>query len=203
MIDKQDIEDIYSLSPMQESMLIQYAIDRTTTAYVEQFDFTLRGELDVDRVDGSLNALIAKYAVLRTVFSFGNTETPWQIVLKRRTASAHRADLRDMDPDARVAYVERFKRDDREKGFDLSGGLLLRLSRTSSRSTSGSTRPPTRPRPRERRIRTSATSRGSRPRTETRRGITGVPSSRGTRRPSISRGSRAHRRRSGWPCTGS
>jgi amino acid adenylation domain-containing protein/non-ribosomal peptide synthase protein (TIGR01720 family) len=128
MIDKQDIEDIYSLSPMQESMLIQYAIDRTTTAYVEQFDFTLRGELDVDRVDGSLNALIAKYAVLRTVFSFGNTETPWQIVLKRRTASAHRADLRDMDPDARVAYVERFKRDDREKGFDLSGGLLLRLS---------------------------------------------------------------------------
>jgi fengycin family lipopeptide synthetase E len=128
MLNKENIQDVYGLAPMQECMLVQYAKDPETTAYVEQFDFTLQGELHTELLEQSFNLVIKKYSALRTVFSYRKTDHPRQVVLKNRSLQLAVEDFSCMDACALTAMLEDFKLNDRRKGFDLSADLLLRAT---------------------------------------------------------------------------
>ncbi len=128
MLNKENIQDVYGLAPMQECMLVQYVKDPQTTAYVEQFDFTLQGELQVELLEQSFNLVIQKYSALRTVFSYRKTDHPRQVVLKKRNFELAIDDFSGIDTSMLVAALEEFKLNDRRKGFDLSADLLLRAT---------------------------------------------------------------------------
>ncbi len=128
MLRKEDVQDIYGLAPMQEGMLIQHARAASSDAYVEQFDFVLEGEIDCAALKASLDALVSKYDVLRTIFSFRKTDLPRQIVLKSRAPQLDCADYSGSEPRAAAAAVEDFKLQDRRRGFDLSSDMLLRVA---------------------------------------------------------------------------
>jgi amino acid adenylation domain-containing protein len=128
MLSKENIQDIYGLAPMQEGMLIHYARDATTEAYVEQFSFVIEGEIDYPVLQKSLDALVIKYDVLRTIFSFRKTDLPRQVVLKARRPQLLCEDYSVYEPQAAEDAVEEFKRRDKAKGFDLSKDILLRVS---------------------------------------------------------------------------
>lgn len=134
MIRKEDIQDIYGLSPMQKSILINHELDPLSTAYVEQFDFTLVGELEFQRMEQALVKVSEHYDILRTVFSYRKTDQPRQVVLKSWAPKLMMQDLRDA-PDSEKAVMD-FKAEDINQGFDLSGDVLLRgaLLRTGDRS---------------------------------------------------------------------
>jgi len=124
MIRKEDIQDIYGLSPMQKSILVNHELDPLSSAYVEQFDFTIYGDLDPQRMEWALARVSYHYDVLRTVFSYRKTDLPRQVVLKSRDPKLTLHDFRnDSDP---AEAVEAFKAADRQKGFDLSGDVLVR-----------------------------------------------------------------------------
>lgn len=134
MLSKENVQDIYSLSPMQQGMLLQFAVDPASAAYFEQFDFHLTGEINLPALQKSLYSLIAKYDVLRTIFSFRKTDLPRQIVLKQRAIEKMQIvhhDLREHDMAAAEYALEAFKVLDRSKVFDLSQDVLLRLSLVS------------------------------------------------------------------------
>jgi len=121
---KETIQDIYGLSPMQNSMLINHAIDPTSSAYTEQFDFRIRGDVDPIRMEWALTKLSEQYDILRTVFTYRKTDKPRQVVLKSRKPEFTFMDFRDVTD--KVGSVKVFKAEDREKGFDLSKDVLLR-----------------------------------------------------------------------------
>ncbi|QOS97403.1 amino acid adenylation domain-containing protein [Brevibacterium sp. JNUCC-42] len=127
MLSKANIKDIYTLSPLQKGMLFQH-IKEETTAYFEQLHFTIKGQLYVDSFEASFQHLINKYDVLRTVFLYKNMTQPMQMVLKERKTSVHFEDISHLDPKAVSQYVEDFKNEDREKGFDLSKDVLMRFT---------------------------------------------------------------------------
>ncbi|MCP4154534.1 MAG: amino acid adenylation domain-containing protein, partial [bacterium] len=124
------IRDIYPLSPMQEGMLFHSRIDETagTPVYFEQLTLTIAGDPDLNVMARTFNRLIEKYEVLRTVFVYETTHRPAQVLLKKKAAVMHVEDISHLSTGGVGAYLEQFKREDREMGFDLTVGPLMRVA---------------------------------------------------------------------------
>ncbi|WP_149096515.1 non-ribosomal peptide synthetase, partial [Paenibacillus terrae] len=127
MLNKENVKDIYTLSPMQKGMFF-HSLKERTTAYFEQMDFTIIGQLKISHLEASFNDVLKKYDVLRTVFLHKGLNQPMQVVLKEREAEVHYRDISHLSGVETSSYVEKFKQEDRERGFDLSKDLLIRLS---------------------------------------------------------------------------
>jgi len=128
MFKKTDVKDIYSLSPMQEGMLFHYILDRKSSAYFEQTTFTLRGKINIKAFEKAFNKIIEKYDVLRTIFTYKKTKKPRQIVLKNRESKIYYQDIYHLDKEAKRVFIEKYKEEDREKGFDLERDIPMRIS---------------------------------------------------------------------------
>lgn len=126
MVDKENVESISGLAAMQKGMLFSYAVDPTSDAYVEQFDFTVSGDVDVAHMRTALTGVSRDFSILRSIFSFRNTDDPYQVVLKDWPPEVEVLDCRDSaDADREIA---RFKAANRTRGFDLGKDVLLRVA---------------------------------------------------------------------------
>ncbi|MDQ1353284.1 MAG: hypothetical protein QG657_3590, partial [Acidobacteriota bacterium] len=124
-----DIEDIYTLSPMQEGMLFHALLDPSSHSYFEQTAFRLQGELDIPLVEKSLNELVKRHPVLRTAFVHKGTERSVQVVLKNRSVDFYYQDISHViDWEEKENLVREFKANDKKRSFDLSNDTLARAS---------------------------------------------------------------------------
>ncbi|MDQ1350870.1 MAG: hypothetical protein QG657_1172, partial [Acidobacteriota bacterium] len=124
-----DVEDIYTLSPMQEGMLFHALLDPLSHSYFEQTAFRLRGELDIPLVEKSLNELVKRHDVLRTAFVHKETKRPVQVVLKNRAVDFYYRDIGHIkDSEEKESFVREFKANDKKRSFDLSNDTLARAS---------------------------------------------------------------------------
>lgn len=138
MSAKVEIQKIYSLSPMQESMLFHSLLDPESVAYFEQMLLELKGNLDAALFEESFNRLIQRYDILRTIFLIEEVEKPLQVVLKERRAKIRFEDISALDEEQQSQFITNYKLEDRSNRFDLSSDLLIRLSlikRNSDRFT--------------------------------------------------------------------
>ncbi|WP_217556694.1 non-ribosomal peptide synthetase [Paenibacillus sp. GbtcB18] len=123
------IKDIYPLSPMQEGMLYHSMLDRDSEVYFQQNIITVGEVLDRELVQQSLQLLIERYDIFRTVFVYKETERPLQVVLQEREApSVHTEDVSGLSEDRKTAALEQFTGSDRANGFDLEKDVPLRLA---------------------------------------------------------------------------
>jgi amino acid adenylation domain-containing protein len=129
LFTRENIKDVYTLSPMQEGMLFHALLEQDAPTYFQQAAFRTRGSLDVEYVRQALDRLVGRHDALRTIFKYKGVEQPLQIVLKKWEADFVYEDLRRFaDEGERETYVRRFKERDRARPFDLFGGALMRLS---------------------------------------------------------------------------
>ncbi|MGB3181569.1 MAG: amino acid adenylation domain-containing protein [Cyclobacteriaceae bacterium] len=127
-IANNNIQDIYRLAPMQEGMYFQWVYDPADTAYIEQFSYRLAGPLDMAMVRRSLEILIARHDVLRTVFNHKKMDRPLQVVLKEQAPDLTFQDISDRSTEEANVTVYDFKKADRLKPFDLQQDVLMRIS---------------------------------------------------------------------------
>jgi amino acid adenylation domain-containing protein len=131
MVTRGHIKDIYTLTPMQEGMLFHALRDPSSAAYFEQMSYRLHGPLDIETVKKSLNELMKRYDVLRTLFIVEGTDRPIQVVLKEREAdffyedAAKTATKEGINPETRI---KEFKEKDRQRLFALGQDVLIRVS---------------------------------------------------------------------------
>ncbi|HEX2092991.1 MAG TPA: amino acid adenylation domain-containing protein, partial [Longimicrobiaceae bacterium] len=85
----------------------------------------LRGRLDVAALRRSLDALVSRHEVLRTVFREDGGE-PVQVILEPASLLLPLVDLRGLDEGAREREAERLARAEAPRPFDLARGPLLR-----------------------------------------------------------------------------
>ncbi|MCP4155048.1 MAG: amino acid adenylation domain-containing protein, partial [bacterium] len=124
------VEDIYTLSPMQEGMLFHTMLEDTGSepAYIEQMSYRLRADLQMENVRESLNQLLKRNAILRTAFHEGE-DRPIQIVLQERQVDFRYDDIRERIPaKEQEAYITEFKIKERNRTFDLSKDVLIRVN---------------------------------------------------------------------------
>jgi amino acid adenylation domain-containing protein/non-ribosomal peptide synthase protein (TIGR01720 family) len=121
---KDNVENIYPLTPMQEGMLFHALEEPRSTAYFEQLSWHVRGAVDVPLLERCWNALIRRHATLRTAYVHRNSDRPLQVVLRARPLTVDVRDLRG----GGAAAVAAFKDAERARGFDLESEPLLRVA---------------------------------------------------------------------------
>lgn len=122
------IQNVYSLTPMQQGMLFNYLYNRDSKAYFQQLSFSIEADLDIDVFEISVNTVISRYDIFRSIFIYEKVEEPKQVVLAERSTKIFYEDISHMDSQSRNYYLDEFKEKDREKGFDLSKDLLMRIA---------------------------------------------------------------------------
>jgi len=127
-LHSQDTEDVYPLSPLQESLLVHGLSTQGSQAGVEQICCTLRGELDLDAFERTWQRILERHPVLRTRFLADGLDRPLQEVRRGVSLPLAIEDWRDLPAAEREARLDAFLRADRERGLELDRAPLLRLS---------------------------------------------------------------------------
>src|SRR5215510_10516779 len=95
LLSKENIKDVYTLSPVQEGILFHSLLEEDAT-YFQQLAFRLHGRLDVKEVEETLQELVNRHEALRTAFKYKGLDVPLQIVFKQWNADFVYRDLRYM-----------------------------------------------------------------------------------------------------------
>ncbi|NIM16909.1 MAG: amino acid adenylation domain-containing protein, partial [Candidatus Aminicenantes bacterium] len=123
-----EIQLIYPLSPMQNGMLYHWLRNEKSDSYFSQGVFTIEGEIEKSTLEDTFNQLIERYDILRTIFVYEDLEEPLQVVLNNRKARVYDEDITHLSENQGNLYLEEFKRKDKQRGFDLTRDILMRLS---------------------------------------------------------------------------
>ncbi len=119
------IEDIYSLSPMQQGMLFHTLYEQAAGDYINQIRVTV-DNLDVARFQHAWDATVQAHDVLRSGFFWeGQLEWPCQVVYREARLPIDVLDWRAMPE--REAELQNLQEAQRRQGFDLTKAPLVRL----------------------------------------------------------------------------
>ncbi|MBW7477862.1 non-ribosomal peptide synthetase, partial [Paenibacillus oenotherae] len=127
MKTKNLVQNIYKMTPLQQGMLF-HTMYEDRSAYLAQHYFGLAGELEIRYFERSLNEVIERYDILRTIFRKNKTDQYVQIVLRERKLKVYFNDLSRMDKQEQDEIWNAYRRSDRETGFDLTKDLLMRVA---------------------------------------------------------------------------
>ncbi|QDH64930.1 non-ribosomal peptide synthetase [Pseudomonas azotoformans] len=119
------IDDIYTLSPMQQGMLFHTLYEQSAGDYINQIRVTAEG-LDVARFQQAWDATVQAHDVLRSGFFWeGQLEWPCQVVYREARLPIELLDWRAM-PEPELA-LQNLQQAQRRQGFDLAKAPLVRL----------------------------------------------------------------------------
>ncbi|MDO8225210.1 non-ribosomal peptide synthetase [Bacillus cabrialesii] len=128
MTKANSIQDIYPLSYMQEGMLFHSLLQKDSRAYVEQASFTIEGKVNPQYFQNSINALVARHDIFRTIFISQNVSSPQQVVLRERNVIVQEKDITHLNEEKQSQFIEQLKEEDRAQGFHLQKDMLMRIT---------------------------------------------------------------------------
>jgi amino acid adenylation domain-containing protein/FkbM family methyltransferase len=127
-MSKDQIEDIYPLSPMQEGMIFHTLLAPESRVYFQQEEYALHGTLDVAALKQAWQQVIDRHPILRTSFVWERRDKPLQIVYRSIELPWAQKDWRGLTPVEQQEHLKSFLEEDQELGFDLSKTPLIRLT---------------------------------------------------------------------------
>ncbi|RMV95586.1 Pyoverdine sidechain peptide synthetase IV, D-Asp-L-Ser component, partial [Pseudomonas caricapapayae] len=116
------IEDIYPLAPMQQGMLFHTLFEQEAGNYINQMRIEVSG-LDVSRFRAAWQATLDAHEVLRSGF-VSHLQQSLQVVLRDVSMPFVELDAREHSSE----WIDDWANADRQQGFDLAQGPLLRLA---------------------------------------------------------------------------
>src|SRR5689334_9878798 len=119
MLSGKNIQDVYPLSPMQEGMLFHHLYDPSSAAYFLQVAYRLKGNLVMSYVEKTLNELVKRHDILRTVFNYKRKKDKLlQVVLREATIDWQCLDARQLTTiQDKDKFIEDFKQSDKRRSF--------------------------------------------------------------------------------------
>lgn len=126
MLTNKNIQNIYTLSPLQQGIYFQWLYNKFSLNYFEQMSYRVLADIDPLAVEQALTDLFNRYDILRTVFNHERTDHILQVVLKERSPHFEYLDIRDVAED-KEDYIVEYTVKDRQNGFDLNNDVLMRV----------------------------------------------------------------------------
>ncbi len=124
---RDEIEDVYPLTPMQRGMLFESYYQPQAGVYVEQYGLEL-DDLDESSFLEAWRSVLERHPALRTSIVGASWDEPHQLVSKKAVLDVSHHDLRELSAEEREAWLEEHRRSDRARGFELDAPALMRLS---------------------------------------------------------------------------
>ncbi|HET9183287.1 MAG TPA: amino acid adenylation domain-containing protein [Candidatus Angelobacter sp.] len=123
-----DIEDIYSLSPLQEGILFHSLYKPGNDVYLQQWNCVLSGSLDLEYFERAWQRVVDRHAILRTSFVWRTAGRPVQVVQRNRKLHIQELNWSDQ-PEERhsLLQAEQVKKE-LAVGIDLGQAPLLKLT---------------------------------------------------------------------------
>lgn len=118
-IDKDIIQDIVALTPMQEGMFFHYLRDPGGEHYFEQLILKISGTVDTRIFEKAWNVVIETNEMLRVVYRWDKLEKPVQVILKHHNIQVRYHDLTVGENGPKNAELEDIIAEDRRERFDL------------------------------------------------------------------------------------
>ncbi|KAB8321325.1 non-ribosomal peptide synthetase, partial [Tolypothrix campylonemoides VB511288] len=125
---KNNIEDIYQLSPMQQGMLFHTLYAPSSGVYCQQFSCTFTGSLDVSAFTAAWQQVVARHVVLRTAFIWERQDHPLQVVYRQVKLPLEIHSWLGLSLHEQQQQLEAFLESDRHRGFQLNKSPLMRLT---------------------------------------------------------------------------
>ncbi|NQD93389.1 amino acid adenylation domain-containing protein, partial [Pseudomonas sp. CrR25] len=117
------IENIYSLTPLQKGLLYHEVYAPESRVYYQQMSIGLAGELDLGAFRQAWLSLMQRHAVLRTAFLWEELDDAYQVILKEVDLPLREVDLRGKPQGLAALAAE-----DHTQAFELSAAPLMRLT---------------------------------------------------------------------------
>ncbi|WP_010248511.1 non-ribosomal peptide synthetase [Acetivibrio cellulolyticus] len=118
-LDKQNVEDILALTPVQEGMLFHYLNQPSSELYFEQLSFRLVGKINMEILKKAWDHVVETNEMLRTVFRWEMLEKPLQIVLKTHNMPIREFDFSNCNGQQQV-MIDKVREEDRKEKIDIS-----------------------------------------------------------------------------------
>jgi amino acid adenylation domain-containing protein len=128
MSSRNNIQDIYPLSPMQQGILFHTLYASEPGVYCAQWSCTLHGNVDVSTFKRAWQCVVDRHPVLRTGFSWEVRDEPFQVVYKHVELPWRQYDWRSMSAVEQERQIEALFEEDQARGFELSKAPLMRLA---------------------------------------------------------------------------
>ncbi len=124
---KQQIEDIYPLSPLQEHMLARYLAEPEIGLYSMQRVMLIEGKFHAPAFERAWQQVVAQHPLMRTSFVWEGLHEPLQLVHKESTVSLEQRDWRHLSPTEQTTRLERYLQSVRARGLELTKPTALYL----------------------------------------------------------------------------
>jgi surfactin family lipopeptide synthetase C len=124
---KDQVEDLYPLSPIQQGMLFHSIYEPESSVYFVQKVFTLKGEMNVCAFEHAWEQVIRRHSILRTAFIWEELEEPVQVAHYDVDLEFQQHDWRSLSESEQRETLKARLREDRIRGFDFARAPLMRL----------------------------------------------------------------------------
>lgn len=125
---RDQVEDIYELSPLQQGMLFHTLLTPGSGTYFEQVVFTLEGAFDVSAFERAWQTVVDRHPILRTSFHWTRLAKPLQVVYRKVKLPVQYLDWSFLPDPAFGRRLEVLLKEEQTTGFKLSEPPLLRLT---------------------------------------------------------------------------
>jgi amino acid adenylation domain-containing protein/non-ribosomal peptide synthase protein (TIGR01720 family) len=124
---RQNIDDLYPLSPMQQGMLFHSLYAPDSQLYFNQLSSPINGEVNAEHFRRAWQEVVDRHSILRTSFVWSGLRQPLQIVPQRVELPWEQHDLRGISTEEQETRVAEILLADRNRGFDLTKSPLMRV----------------------------------------------------------------------------
>ena len=120
ILTKQNTEDIFGITPLQEGLLFHYLKhEGESTQNFEQICLYMSGSLDFQKIVSAWSTVVRQNEMLRTVFRWKKLSKPVQITLKEAAPNIRLEDLSGFSKEKQDQLVKEIQQKDKASLFDL------------------------------------------------------------------------------------
>ncbi len=118
----------YELSPLQEGMLFHQLYEEDSSVYMEQLVCDFPDGIDMKALKNSWEHLMEQHTILRTAFFYEELEIPVQCVFDKVELPFVVLDYSRFSEKERAFAIQKFLKEDIEKGFVFDRAPLMRIA---------------------------------------------------------------------------
>ncbi len=125
---KRNIENVYTLSPMQQGLLFHGLLAPDSEVYCPQICLEIGGELNCMALETAFQEMVNRHSILRTGFLWQKVKEPKQVVYSSVKLPFSHYNWKGKKAEVQHKELEKFLAADRAQGFELDKAPLMRCS---------------------------------------------------------------------------